>query len=462
MDTNGSAESRGLPSDIYKTDTRGIVSRVAYLIGVDKRHFEAESEVLSPNVYCELEVKPNAAIVRALCRLRTAVERNFAAINRLMQNEYKTICSMPELVPADALSVLTENGITVVKKSCRQPVDYIIEINRHICDRINNCAELFPMWVEFRYIKELFIMPDGLTVQGTKNAASVYYANRQKYPYQMYINWVPEDMGNILYNDRKFLTLLYRMHGDSFEDISRVSDACGGVKRGIDEFIDGSVQTVIVVDCENSDPFKLAATLRGLPESTVKGIGKIILYNDVHASAAWRLFEGYCRRIKLEHIMTERVKESKSLVDIKLSCGVSREFYKNNVDSFIIASSDSDYWGLIDSLPEARFLVMVEREKCGNGIKAALGERDIFFCYIDDFCTGDCEDYRIAALLCQTRICLDELVKFNVETLLDEVCKKTRIRLSDAEYSNFYNKYIKNMQLCISVNGDVTAELGSK
>ena len=38
--------------------------------------------------------------------------------------------------------------------------------------------------------------------------------------------------------------------------------------------------------------------------------------------------------------------------------------YKNDVDSFVIVSSDSDYWGLISSLPDAHFLVMIEREKC--------------------------------------------------------------------------------------------------
>jgi len=462
VETSEPKEDKNMRDECFKTDTRAIVSRVAYLIGVEKRHFEAENEVLSLSVFAELEAYESAVIIRALCRLRTAVERNFAAINRLMQSEYKTLYSMTETVPTDELSRLSERGITVVKKSCRQPVDYIIEINRYICDRINNCAELFPMWVEFRYIKELFIMPDGLSVQGTKNAASVYYANRHRYPYQMYINWVPEDSGNILYNDRKFLTLLYRMHGDSFDDISRVSDACGKIKCSIAEFIDSSERTVIVVDCENSDPFKLAAAVRGLPEKTVKGIEKIILYNDVHASAAWRLFDGYCGDIEIEHIMTERVKETKSLVDIKLSCGVSREFYKNKVDSFIIASSDSDYWGLIDSLPEAGFLVMAEREKCGNGIKTALDGRNIFFCYIDDFCTGDIEDYKIAALLFQTKLCLDELVNFNVEVFLDEVVRRTRVHMTDAEYTNFYNKYIRTMQLVIAKNGDVTVEIGSK
>ena len=36
-------------------------------------------------------------------------------------------------------------------------------------------------------------------------------------------------------------------------------------------------------------------------------------------------------------------KEDKSFLDIRLSVGVCKEFYQNQIDSFILASSDSDY-----------------------------------------------------------------------------------------------------------------------
>lgn len=63
--------------------------------------------------------------------------------------------------------------------------------------------------------------------------------------------------------------------------------------------------------------------------------------------------------------------------------------YKNDVDSFVIVSSDSDYWGLISSLPDAHFLVMIEREKCGPDMKEALADSGIFYCYLDDFYSGN-------------------------------------------------------------------------
>ena len=54
--------------------------------------------------------------------------------------------------------------------------------------------------------------------------------------------------------------------------------------------------------------------------------------------------------------------------------------YRNEADSFVIVSSDSDYRGLIFSLPDAVFLVMIEREKCGPDMKAALADTCVFYC----------------------------------------------------------------------------------
>ena len=44
--------------------------------------------------------------------------------------------------------------------------------------------------------------------------------------------------------------------------------------------------------------------------------------------------------------MIERIKQNKSLVDIKLTARACQEHYQKQVDSFVIVSSDSDYWGL--------------------------------------------------------------------------------------------------------------------
>ena len=168
-----------------------------------------------------------------------------------------------------------------------------------------------------------------------------------------------------------------------------------------------------MVDCENSDPYKLCATLKNLDYEVMQKITAIILFDDVHTATAWRILENYTR-IPVEHIMIERIKQNKSLVDIKLTARACQEHYQKQVDSFVIVSSDSDYWGLISSLPDARFLVMIEREKCGPDMKAALAESGIFYCYLDDFYSGNSEDIKKNALFQEMYRWIDNSVHLDV------------------------------------------------
>ena len=339
--------------------------------------------------------------------------------------------------------------------------DHIVEINSIISNRINNCKPLFPIWINWQYIRELFIMPDGLKEAGTKDAVSVYYADLPLYPYQMYINWKPKDEGNILYNDKKFVTLLYKWHDDQFTEYSKVSDAGDYIKNNIYDYINDSEKIVVVVDCENSDPYKLSATLKRLNYEYTKKISTIILFDDVHAASGWGILENFTR-IPVEHILIERLKQNKSLVDIKLTARACQEYYENHVDSFIIVSSDSDYWGLISSLPKARFLVMVEREKCGPDMKNALVNKGIFYCYIDDFYTGDMEELKLSALFREMYHYIDSTVRLNVNAMFDEALRATRIEMTPAEKKQFYDKYIRTMQMSIGEDGNVLIEIKKK
>ena len=449
------------PPGYFRNGTYKIISIAAYLIGVPKRIFDHDYEPPQKEIYERLERNKNARIIRNLCRLRTDIERNFKIINDKMKYEYKTLYALPELVPTECITQLSNDGVMVIKKTSTKLNHHIIAINRLILERINNCKELFPIWINWDYVRDIFIMPNGLCEEGTAAAAAVYYERKQCYPYQVYMNWPPSDEGNILFNDRKFVTLLYSWNNDEFTDISKVSDAGSMTKDSIYEFLESSFKAVMVVDCENSDPYRLCAVLRSLDPDSLQGIAKIILYDDIHTAPAWRILDTYTS-IPVEHHMIQRVKQDKSLVDIQLTAGACREFYQNNVDSFIIASSDSDYWGLISSLPEANFLLMVEREKCGSGMKSALTSSHIFYCYIDDFYTGDERAIQTSALLKAIHRYLDRSFQLNVNDMMEEVYKVTRVTMSDAEKRQFYDKFIRSMHLVIDKNGDASIELKSR
>lgn len=446
---------------LYKDSTYDIVSKVAYLIGVPKHIFENEHEPPKLEIYEILDKDKAARIIRNLCVVRAAIERKFGKINDKIRKEYKSIYSLPDLIPQDALRQLDLDGASFYKKSSTKLAHHIIEINKLVRDRINNCKHIFPVWLNWDYIRELFNMKDGLTEEGTKAAAGVYFTNLECYPYSIYINWNPQPNGNILYNDKKFVTLLYQWHNDYFGDYSKVSDAGSFVKSNIYDFIDDAKRVVMAVDCENSDPYRLCATLKGLDADITAKIQKIMLFDDVHTVDAWRILESHTK-IPVEHIMTERVKQTKSLVDIELTAMTCREHYVNLVDSFIIVSSDSDYWGLISSLPEAKFLVMIEREKCGPDMKAALSNSGIFYCYIDDFYTGDGEDLKKNALFNELYKALDDALKLNVNDMFESALTATRINMSAAAKRQFFEKHIRPMRLVIDEAGNASLELRRK
>ena len=445
---------------LYENSTYMVVSKVAYLIGVPKAIFENEHEPPKMEWYEELERDKNARIIRNLCMLRTAIERNFRKIAMAMKYDLKSILSLPEYIPQECLSQLAQDGISIYRANA-QPIQYVLDINKHIANRINNCKHLFPIWLKWEYLRPIFIMPGGTTEKGTKTSAEEYYANIDKYPYQVYINWsFTTSVGNLLYNDKKFVRLLYEYHEDYFTDMSKVSDAGQIAKDGIYDFLERSTRTAVVVDCENADPYKLYATLKNLDQAALLGkISKIVLYDDIHTATAWKILEQFTQ-IPIEHNMIERIKENKSLVDIRLTTGTCREFFQNNTDSFILASSDSDYWGLISAMPEAHFLVLEEEEKCSPAIKKAMVDAGITYCYTDDFCTGNSDEIRIQAVLNEVKRALDSEVQFNIQETLSEAYRLTRANLSTAEKEQFYSRYIKPMRLIVDVEGNVSVQLG--
>ena len=445
----------------YKDSTYDIISKVAFLIGVPKHIFENEHEPPKLDIYERLNKDKNARIIRNLCIIRTAIERGFKHISEKMKYQYKTILSVPEHIPQESIDQLTFDGVNFYKSSNTKLNQHIIELNRIISDRINNCKNIFPVWLNWDYIRDLFIMPNGLTEIGTKDAIGPFFEYMDCYPYRIYINWIPQPNGNILYNDKKFVTLLYQWHNDYFTDYSKVSDAGSFVKSNIYDFIEDAEKVVMAVDCENSDPYRLCATLKGLDADITAKIQKIMLFDDVNTVDAWRILESHTK-IPVEHIMTERVKQTKSLVDIELTAMTCREHYRNMVDSFIIVSSDSDYWGLISTLPEAKFLVMIEREKCGPDMKAALANSGIFYCYIDDFYTGDGEDLKRNALFNELYRVLDEALNLNVKDMFEAALTATRIDMAPAAKRQFYDKYIKQMKLLIDEDGNASLELKRK
>ena len=447
-----------IPKGMRLERTTDVVSKFAYLIGVRKGIFENEHEAPQMEWYEKLEKDKRARIIRNLCIIRTSIELNFGKINRELRNRYRTIYNLKEYIPSDSVVSLTNDGITVFRKNNTHLGQHIIEINRLIGDRINNCKELFPTWLNWDYLRELFIMPNGLTEEGIRAAADEYFSHLEFYPYRVYMSWTPGDYGNILSSDKKFVSLLYEQHKDRFEQYNKVEDVSDYITGNIYDFIREGKKISFFVDCENSDPYHLCAALAGLNQSYTAKINSVILFDDVHTSSAWQVLEKHLT-IPVEHILIDRIKENKSLVDINLAMRMSKEYYQNQTDSFVIVSSDSDYWGVISNLAEARFLVMVEHGKCGPDIRAALNAKGIFYCYIDEFHSARSEGIKRDAVYREMVHYLEEHLHFNFNNMLDSALVATRANMTEDERRRFFDRYVRSFQAGMDKDGNLQITL---
>ena len=424
-------------------DTKEVVTTISYMIGVRKdileTHFAECSELLG-----KLYADRSATVIRYLCKLRTTLMQKFKKTDTAMHYDLKNLHTL-EWYDHDNIKQLEKWGFTIIQANYRSE-KYMADFTKLINENIDNCSHLFYDWVNWNYIRDLFYIPKYQKPQVLRDEFAKYMANIEHYPFQKYIHWEPEDKGNIIYTDRKFLKVIYDQHGDVFSDYTKYRDADDETRNNIYEFIDSSEKTAIAVDCENSNPFKLYSVLKGLNQDDLAKIEKITLYDDPNTTAGWDWLSKFTQ-IPVEHIEIERVSDRKSLVDVRMTASVVTDFYRNGITSFIIVSSDSDYWGLIESLPNAHFLVMYEYEKCGSAIKEALSQHGIYYCAIDNFCSAGTEEMKKAVLFAELEKHFPTLIGQNPMELTQQIYEATRVTATKKEMENFCNRYVRNLKL---------------
>ena len=435
-------------------DTKEVVATFSYMIGIRKHILEQNFPECRQTLEA-LYADQDATVIRYLCKLRTALFQHFKKTDTAMLYDLKNLTSL-EWYDKDNIRQLEKWGIPIIKANYRSE-KYVYDITKLINEYIDACSRFFYDWIRWDYIKDLFVIPKYQKDGVLKKEFGVYMGNIAYYPYQMYIHWEPEDLGNILYNDGKFLKIVYEQHDDYFGDYSKYRDADEDTRNNIYTFIDNSEKTAIAVDCENSNPFKLYSVLKGLNPDELAKIEKITLYDDVNTTAGWDWLSRFTH-IPVEHIEIERITDRKSLVDLRMTASVVTDFYQSGITSFIIVSSDSDFWGLIQSLPKAHFLVMYEYEKCGEAIKSALSQHGIYYCAIDDFCSAATEDMKKAVLFAELKKHLPTLCGENPMELTQKIYEATRVTATKKEMENFCNRFVKTLKLKI-IDGKFEIEI---
>lgn len=436
--------------NLYKKNQNEVTSAIAYLIGVKDEYlgafFEDEEELKAIET-------PAFRIIRNLCSIRTKLLSNYSKTENAFRYELLNLDRM-DLYRTE-VKALEKCGVYIIKANYRVN-KYIVDINEIISKRIDDCKSGFPDWIEWKYVKRMFIMPNGTNKDKIIIESTKFNANRQFYPYACYVNWEPADEGNVLISDKKFLTSLYMQNDDFFTSADKVTDVNDTVKSNIYDFIERNETVDVVVDCENSDAFRLYSALKGLNSEKLSKINKVILYDDVHTTDAWKMLAGeFTGVIEFEYVLVERLSENKSLVDHKMIADISKEHYRNDVDAFIIVSSDSDYWAIITSITEADFLVMVEKEKVGFDIKEALDNKGIFYCFLNDFCSSKVGQFQNRVLDAELEKRLRSIIIANAQELVNDAYRAARITPSGSERDNYYNTRVRNLRLVIDEFGNM-------
>lgn len=438
-------------------NTQHIVTIAAYMIGIKKSMLE---DMFSGDIenLKQLYSDRDATIIRNLSKMRTSLMLNFKKTDTEIKYNMKNLDKLDWFDKED-IKQLSDYGIKIIHSNYNAQ-KYTELVNKYINENIGNCQRLFPEWVNWNYIKDLFAIP-GYTKNDTlKKEFAKYMANIEYYPFQQYVHWKPSDCGGILYNDKKFLSFIYAQHGDIFIGKSKYIDADETVKERIYNFIKDTDRAEIVVDCENSDVYKLCSVITSLDADELSKINKIILIDDVNTNCGWRILEKFVK-IPVEYILVDRIKDNKSLVDIKMTACVCTEHYKNSVSSFILLSSDSDYWGLMSSLPDAKFLVMFEYSKVSEAIKKTLTEHDIFCCAIDDFYSGRIEEFKKLVLFDILKQYLPDILSLNGRELVSKIYEEARIDANDKEMEYFFKKYIQTLKLVIDDDGNISVKINT-
>ena len=431
-----------------RSQSKEICILIGYLLGVKKEYLQIiNDENPVDDIFEKLEKNENTKAIRHLNNIRSNIMLNFKTLSR------ETRITAAAFTPVynheilkDDFKALSRIGINI--STGRQDLnEYIALVNKEISKRLAFIKPLLPEWVEYKHIVYMFNMPGDI-----KTEAERFQVNQNCYPYKRYFYWrEPEELGNILSYDHKFLDVIYTNNHSVFYAADKVTDASEGVKNSISEFVQKGRKIQIFIDGENVDPYKFADAIESLQDYEIDKIEKIIVYYDNSFSVkAWTYLHHFTFDIPVEAIGVDRINENKSLVDHKLVARVSRAVYAENVDSIILVSSDSDFWSVIEDV-KANYLVMLESEKCGFDFKSVLREHDIFYCYLDRFIAAEDDRYFKTVFRNEVISAVEKLFVIpDPQELFETALLQTRAEIPAAEKEAIFNKYIAGMKLRIS------------
>lgn len=444
-----------------------IVSIMGYLCGIPQDHFKdlSDPESFYPfdeSVYAQLEKKPAAKLIRALCTLRRNTVVCFKKINQALMQEHRSVYRIEEL-NQEAIAVVEQAGIPL--GSVRRAMELETLLNGRIQERIGNCQSLMPAGVlDWKYVADLFIVPGGTKPEKAKEAADLYFTYRDFFPYHAFLHLprVPESEvhRNIFANDRVFAFWLYDQHGLIFPRKNMVSSVTAQVRQQIEDFLERGTNTVMLVDCENANMYRFCSALNDLPPENLERISKVFLIDSPNTLDDWSHFQKYTQVPVTYELNDPALVPGKSVVDMHLIAHAVELVVSGQSDSLMIISSDSDYATLVQmyqnkQMYHAQFFFFIEAEKISPRMKQYLTENDVSFCRLEDFYGGSGREVQRQAVIDALQKGARTYLQENLYTYLDETLERMHIQMEPQERQALFRNYLKSATFEVQDDGSI-------
>lgn len=129
------------------------------------------------------------------------------------------------------------------------------------------------------------------------------------------------------------------------------------------------------------------------------------------------------------------------------------------MDSIILASSDSDFWSVIEDV-DANYFVLLEKTKYVSDFKSLLWNNIIFYCYLDKFMTPE-KDKSFDTVFKKEleKVIASSFVLPNAEQIFREALTQTCASLSFTARDHLYNTTMNNLKLVLNSNGTFSIEI---
>lgn len=325
----------------------------AYLLGVERRILEREyieDYVFSEGLDKFKNIK-NAELIRALSKIKQSIIRNYS-----VYKDCEDFSTSSKGFLDKEMDILKENNIDLhhVFRLSLDIADVLNAISKHIN---NLLPEVFD-YVKMPYadkVASLFYLYE-LNKKSLNKLVNSIKGSWSKFPHGIVIvkgSKVSNQLPYVLDNDRNLYEGCHNLVGEDYVETGQLPIfAWGTIKsREVEQLLPITKSSTIYVDCDNTDYFKFLSVLECLNRSTEKGHSHHIkLYMDDMTSPLWKLSEKLLKGcFTFEFIEVNRIKDNKSVVDIVMASHITRDSINNPDRLQGIISSDSDFFGLIET-----------------------------------------------------------------------------------------------------------------